>query len=125
MAGCNSRPTEPSPPETSRGLPAGFTEAEWGERLFASEGCGRCHSVDGRRGIGAPLDGLYGKTRHFLRGGSTVADSRYVRESVLHPNLHIVENYKAVMPSYEGRLTEAELDALVAYIHSLSPTAAD
>jgi cytochrome c oxidase subunit 2 len=38
---------------------------------------------------------------------------------VLHPEARLVRGYKPAMPSYEGLLSESDLDALAEYIRTL------
>lgn len=92
---------------------------EVGELLFKRKGCTQCHTVDGTALTGPSLKGVFGKTENFRDGTSTVIDENYIRESILVPNAKIVLSYDGVMPSYQGRLKERELDALVTYIKSL------
>jgi cytochrome c oxidase subunit 2 len=47
------------------------------------------------------------------------ADAEYLRESILRPAGKLVAGYDNVMPSYEGRLTADELDAVIEFIGSL------
>ena len=54
-----------------------------------------------------------------LADGSTViADDRYIRDSILLAEQHIVAGYRAVMPSFAGQLSEEDLLALIAYLKS-------
>ena len=48
-----------------------------------------------------------------------VVDENYLRESILVPAAKIVDGYPNQMVSYQGQLTDKELDALIAYIRSL------
>jgi cytochrome c oxidase subunit II len=92
-----------------------------GQQLFASLGCAGCHRDDGG-GVGPSLVGLYNSENNFADGTSAVADENYLRESILNPNAKIVAGYPAVMPSYEGQITEDQLNQLIAYIKSLAET---
>jgi cytochrome c oxidase subunit 2 len=47
-------------------------------------------------------------------------DENYVRESILDPSVKIVKGFKPVMPTFQGIVSEEQLNALVAYIKSLS-----
>lgn len=100
--------------------PEGMTLAAWGEQIFSQAGCAACHSVDGSSRVGPSLLGLYGSTREFTDGSTRVADENYIRESILEPGALINVGYQNVMPSYAGRFTDGRLDALIAYIESLS-----
>ncbi|HXN30840.1 MAG TPA: YHS domain-containing protein, partial [Polyangiaceae bacterium] len=81
-----------------------------------------CHS-DPR--IAPTLAGLVGATVPVGRGETTVADDAYLRESILDPARKVVAGYNPLMPPYRGHLTDAEVDDLVAYLHSLEASAGD
>jgi cytochrome c oxidase subunit 2 len=90
-----------------------------GERIFAELGCVTCHRSD-TQGRGPNLQGVFGKPV-LLEGGRTVlADENYVRESILDPGAKIVNGFKPVMPTFQGLVSEEQLNALVAYVKSLS-----
>ena len=89
-----------------------------GAQLFRQLGCSGCHA--GSRVVRAPsLEGLYGSVVPLEGGKTTVADDQYLRDSILLPNSQIVAGYEPVMPSYQGRVSEDELLALIAYLKSL------
>jgi len=90
-----------------------------GELLFQRSGCTQCHSVDGTKGTGPSLKGVYGKEEVFADGTSGLADENYVRESILYPNRKIVKGYTPAMPTYANSLRDAQLNAIVAYVKSL------
>ena len=92
-----------------------------GSRLFTSLGCQGCHAMNGG-GVGPSLVGLYGAEEKLADGSTVTADENYLRESILNPNAKIVAGYAAVMPSYEGRVTEDQLNQLLAYLKSLADT---
>ncbi len=98
-----------------RESPAG-TSLSRGFDLFRSVGCSACHSDPH---VAPKLNGLIGATVAIGRGETTVADDAYVRESILDPARKVVEGYNPLMPPYRGHLTDAEVDDLVAYVHSL------
>jgi len=57
----------------------------------------------------------------LLEDGRTVtADENYVRESILEPGAKIVRGFKPVMPTFQGQLSDEQLNALVAYVKSLA-----
>jgi cytochrome c oxidase subunit 2 len=62
----------------------------------------------------------------LLEDGRTVtADENYIRESILDPGAKVVNGFKPVMPTFQGLVSEEQLNALVAYVKSLSqPVAA-
>jgi len=99
---------------------ATLSPAEGGERLYQIKGCKQCHSVDGSAMVGPTFQGLYGATRTFTDGSSLVAEENYVRESILEPLAKIVAGYEPVMPTFQGKISDAEITALIAYLKKLS-----
>lgn len=93
--------------------------AEAGEKLFARNACVGCHSVDGSPMVGPTMKGLVGRERVFIDGDKTVADENYIRNSIINPKGQIVSGYGPVMPTYAGRISDAEIDAIIAYLKTL------
>jgi cytochrome c oxidase subunit 2 len=100
------------------GGPAGPLSAT-GERIFAELGCSTCHRTD-VQGRGPNLQGVFGRPVLLEDGRTVVADENYVRESILDPGAKIVNGFKPVMPTFQGLVSEEQLNALVAYVKSLS-----
>jgi cytochrome c oxidase subunit II len=97
------------------------TLAAQGERVYRQLGCGGCH---GNGPVRAPkLEGLYGKPVPLSDGTIGIADEAYLRDSIVKPRAKIVAGYEPLMPSYEGKISEDELIAVVAYIKSLAEKA--
>lgn len=93
-----------------------LTLPELGERLYASEGCQGCHSLDGSDGVGPTFQGLYERDRNLQDGSTVVADENYLRQMIIEPTAQVVEGYRAgVMPAY-GHLDEREVTALIEFI---------
>jgi len=90
-----------------------------GEKIFAELGCVTCHRTDGQ-GRGPNLQGVFGKPVLLEDGRTVTADENYIRESILDPGAKIVNGYKPVMPTFQGLVSEEQLNALVAYVKSLS-----
>jgi cytochrome c oxidase subunit 2 len=99
------------------------TPAMMGEQLYRKKGCVQCHSVDGTGGTGPSFLGLYGTTQMLADGTRVQADENYIRNSILDPGGQVVAGYEAVMPTYQGRLKEREITALIAYLEGLSGSA--
>jgi cytochrome c oxidase subunit 2 len=100
---------------------AGGTAAplqDTGRQLFSSLGCSTCHRFD-VQGRGPNLQGIYNKPVLLEDGRTVIADENYVRESILNPTAKIVSGFKPVMPTFQGLITEEQLNALVAYVKSL------
>jgi cytochrome c oxidase subunit 2 len=94
-----------------------------GEKLFAEKACNTCHYPDGK-GRAPSLNGLYGKKVQLADGSTVMADDAYIRESILNPNAKIVARYQALMPAFQGQLTEEQLLSLMSYVKSLQAQAA-
>lgn len=104
---------------TSAGSGTGqISAAQAGELVFANLGCGSCHRPQGD-GPGPSLVGVYGADVRLDNGQTVKADDAYMRESVLNPNVKIVAGYQGVMPAYQGRVSEDQLNQLLAYMKSL------
>ncbi len=50
----------------------------------------------------------------------TLADERYIRDSIMLPRSQIVAGYEPLMPSFAGKISEEDLIRVVAYIKSLA-----
>jgi mono/diheme cytochrome c family protein len=101
--------TETTPPATTapeEEAPTGDPAA--GKALFASNGCGGCHTFEaaGTTGaVGPNLDeALEGK------------DAEFVHQSIVEPNAEVAEGYNpGVMPSFQ-QLSEDQVNDLVAFL---------
>jgi len=86
---------------------AGLAGATTGEQIFTAAGCAACHTLgkaNASGNIGPSLDDL-----------SESED--YLSEALLDPDATVADGFQAgVMPSYEGRLTEEQIQALVEYL---------
>jgi len=90
-----------------------------GEKLFTELGCVTCHRSD-TQGRGPNLVGVFGKPVLLEDGRTVIADENYVRESILEPAAKIVRGFKPVMPTFQGQLSDEQLNALVEYVKSLA-----
>jgi len=95
---------------------------EAGKQLFASLGCATCHRFD-VQGRGPNLQGVFGKPVLLEDGRTVIADENYVRESILNPTAKIVSGFKPVMPTFQGLVSDEQLNALVAYVKLLAQPA--
>jgi cytochrome c oxidase subunit II len=95
------------------------TLADEGGNLFRELGCSGCHMA-GSTVRAPPLEGLYGKPVPLQDGTVTLADERYIRDSILLPRSQITAGYQPLMPSFAGKINEEDLIRLVAYIKSLA-----
>ncbi len=105
----------------------GLSMAEVGQKVFTQR-CIACHNNTAEKKIGPGFKGLYGKERLIVAGTTlkdgkpmTVkADDNYLRESILNPNAKKAKGYEnAVMTSFQGQLSDNELDGIIEYIKQL------
>lgn len=97
------------------------TPEEAGARLFTQLNCITCHA-DQPGARGPSLHGKFGTPQRLATGQSVLMDEAYIRESILNPREKIVEGYQAIMPTFQGQVTEAQILNLIAYIKSLQST---
>jgi mono/diheme cytochrome c family protein len=95
---------------------AGLAGATTGAQIFTAAGCAACHTLSkaGAKGnIGPNLDELAAQA-----GNRTDASpEEYTTESILNPDAFTVDGFQpGVMPAYEGRLNEKQVQALVKYL---------
>jgi len=90
-----------------------------GARLFEQQGCKSCHSGQ-PNALGPSLSGIFGEEVELQDGQTVVVDEAYLRESIVNPQARLVSGYAAIMPTYEGIISEEGLLQLVAYIKSLA-----
>jgi cytochrome c oxidase subunit II len=103
------------------------TRAAAGEQLFRQNGCSGCHGAGSS--VRAPmLEGVYGKPvaievptgKGTRQTTTTIADDRYIHDSIVLPEQEVAAGYEPIMPTFRGRLSEEEIVQLVDYIKSLS-----
>jgi len=93
--------------------------AELGEQLYRKKACFTCHTIDGARLVGPTLKGIFRNTVQHADGSAAVVDENYIRESLLSPQAKIVDGFTPVMPTYQGQLSDREIDGIAAYIKAL------
>ena len=95
---------------------AGLAQAKTGEQIFTAAGCAGCHTFSpaGSNGtIGPNLDELAAAAGKREPGKSA---EDYIRESLTKPEAFLAPGFGNAMPSYEGRLTDAQIQALIDYL---------
>jgi cytochrome c2 len=94
---------------------AGLAGARTGDQIFTAAGCAGCHTLakaNANGDIGPSLDELA-----QAAGDRPGSPEDYVRESLLDPDAVTAEGFQSgVMPSYEGRLSDEQLQTLVEYL---------
>jgi cytochrome c oxidase subunit 2 len=96
---------------------------EKGQTLYESLGCITCHQSDGK-GRAPKLAGLYGSKVELKGGATVVADAAYIRESIVNPLGRVVNGYDPIMPTFQGLVTEDQIQQIIEYIRSMRPDAA-
>jgi cytochrome c oxidase subunit II len=90
-----------------------------GEKIFAELGCSTCHRMD-TQGRGPNLQGVFGHPVMLDDGRTVTADENYIRECILDPGARRVRGFQPIMPTFQGLVSEEQVNALVAYVKSLS-----
>jgi mono/diheme cytochrome c family protein len=105
--------------------PPGISE---GRDVFADRslgGCGVCHSTSpGDDGVGPSLSGVADRAANRVPG---LAAEDYLHQSIVDPQAYVVDGYRAdqMLPIYADRLSQQQIDALVAYLLSLGTAAGE
>lgn len=105
--------------------PPGIAEGRdvFGDRSLG--GCGVCHSTSpGDDGVGPSLSGVADRAATRIPG---VDAETYLRQSILDPEAYVVDGYRGdqMLPIYAERLSQQQIDALVAYLLSLHTAAGE
>jgi cytochrome c oxidase subunit 2 len=110
----------PTPTQATATQPpaGGNGDAEAGRQIAAAQ-CFSCHTTDGSRSVGPTWQGLYGSEVTLESGETVTADEEYLHESIVNPGAKVVQGYPAVMPSFEGSLSEEQIANIIAYIRTL------
>ncbi len=111
---------------TSSGSPAaGVSPEKYGESLYKSKGCVSCHTIDGTASVGPTFKSLFG-TKVTLEGDRVMTvDENYIRTCILEPEKIRVKGFPPVMPTFQGTLNNNDIDAIIAFIKSMSEEAGE
>lgn len=93
-------------------------EAVEGEKLLAQYGCTGCHSLDGSKSIGPTFQGIFGRKVTVVTDGkerTVTVDAEYIEKSILQPQTDLVKGYPPVMPSFEGKIAQHDLEEIIEY----------
>lgn len=92
-----------------------------GQRLYTEKGCAQCHSLDdGKVIVGPSFRNSFGHEHDMRDGSKVMVDENYIRESVMVPGAKIRAGFDNVMPSFQGRLKDVEVTALIEFLKSIS-----
>jgi mono/diheme cytochrome c family protein len=121
LAGCGgSRVVGPYPQTVIGTVAKGPTGTAAGKALFLQNGCGGCHTYKAANAtgkVGPDLDHLSADAVKAHRGSL----DQYTRESIENPEAYIVPGFpKGVMPVFAGKLTDSQINDLVAFLTTKS-----
>jgi cytochrome c oxidase subunit 2 len=105
--------------EKAKGAGSNLPPKERGAKLYEKMGCNACHALDSSVKIGPGFHGIYGKKQELTDGRVVTVNDDYIRKKILQPGQEVAKGFAPVMPSFQGRLKNEELDALVEFIKSL------
>ena len=86
-------------------------DSKTGKALFVNYGCVGCHSLDGAKLTGPPLNGIATRYKGDL--------DAYLKTSIIEPTAFITEGYEPSMPSFAGVIPEQNITHIVEYLKSL------
>ncbi len=113
-------PKPASAPQTPSQAPADAALIAIGKAVHQSNGCARCHTIDGSDDTGPTWLHAYGTSRKLVGGAVVTVDDAYLRRAILDPKAEVAEGYEAIMPRYQGVLTDEQVAGAIAYIKSLA-----
>ena len=99
--------------------PNRFPPVELGKRLYTTQGCSQCHSVDGSKVIGPSWQNLYGISQPMNDGSTVVIDDAFIHGFLPNPVARWPVGYQPVMPPYP-QLKPAQVNGIIAYMKSIS-----
>jgi cytochrome c oxidase subunit II len=94
-----------------------------GLTVMKTNGCTGCHSLDGHTTVSTSFKGLFGSKRTVESDGNeiqVVADSIYIKNSILDPNMEVVKGFsKGIMKSYKGIIKEEDISKIIKYLETI------
>jgi cytochrome c oxidase subunit 2 len=99
--------------ESNKGTPA-----EKGAKVYRTQGCAQCHTLDGAKLVGPTWKDLWGRMEKIAGGPDVKVDAAYVIESIRAPQAKIVLGYPASMPPFQ--LKDADIANLIEFMKTIS-----
>jgi cytochrome c oxidase subunit 2 len=93
-----------------------------GESLLFERGCMSCHSLAGNPMVGPTFKGLVGSNVRVMTAGQSrtvVADSAYIKESIIHPGTDVAEGFPNTMPPGRDVLSDDEIAVIFNYMKTI------
>jgi cytochrome c oxidase subunit 2 len=98
--------------------------ADQGWEVLTRNGCNACHSSDGSKLVGPSYLGGWGGTRTVVSGREELqvnVDEAYIKRSIFDPDAEVVQGFnKGQMFTYEGMVTDAEVELIIEYLKALN-----
>lgn len=95
-----------------------------GRRIMENIGCFACHSLDGSKLVGPSFKGIWGAEHTVVTDGEerqVTVDEEYIRSSIYDPDADVVDGFnKGLMLSYEGQLSEEDIEYIIEYLKTLN-----
>ena len=93
-----------------------------GEEIILNNGCTGCHSLDGTRVVGPSFKDIFNRQTKVSKEGKLIevqANEVYLKDAIINPKKEVVDGYPNIMPSFQGILSEEELDAVIEYLKTV------
>ena len=94
-----------------------------GQALFERHGCIACHTIEPEQasGVGPSLIGVANRSAKIIASATYTGNAEtvedYLHESILEPDIYLVEGYAPLMPkTYAIAINQQELEDLVNYL---------
>jgi cytochrome c oxidase subunit 2 len=91
-----------------------------GLKIMTQNNCTGCHSLDGTKLVGPSFKNIFNSERITIVNGKEqkhIADSAYIIESTLYPDIKVVKGYqKGLMKTYKGIIKDEDLNKIVLYL---------
>jgi cytochrome c2 len=100
-------------PKQTSTLPKGDPAS--GKKLFASNGCGGCHTY-GPAGTNAKVGPDLDKLAQYAKQANQGPLDQFVESSITNPSAYVQSGYSDVMPKSYGNLPQQQLADLVAFL---------
>lgn len=130
VAGCDRPPpTDPAAVMALLAAPLPAAQAaarvSRGENLYYSSSCSNCHVLQGPTRGAPSLARLYASPATLTDGRQVTRDRAYLVRSLVRPREQVVAGHTQEMSVIYRRMPAADAAALVAFLESLSPPAAN
>ncbi len=121
--GATSQPTVET---TSDSAPSSASQSR-GEALLLENGCIACHATEegpNATDIGPVWKGLMERSAQIIESDSYTGEAttveEYIRESILKPEVYVVDGYLQIMPNtYQHSISEDDLNEIINYLQTL------